>query len=292
MVLVMVGGAYGKDVDSLLLTDFDSRNLSWTTVNDNVMGGRSQGGFEIGERILLFRGVTNTDGGGFSSIRSSPEEPALAGREAIRLRVRGDGRTYTFRLDTGNARAAYWAEFATVKDEWTEVRLPFDSFVPRWRGRKLDLPPPDPAEVIAVGLMIYDKRDGPFRLEVDWIRADGPFSLSSLKWKKRPLVIFAPGGDDPRLQKQLEAVDEAKDRFEERDMALVVVTPQAGLSRNERRAIGRRLEVEDGSFAVCLVGKDGFLKRRSLGPVPMEEIFEQIDRMPMRRSEMEGRRGR
>lgn len=165
------------DPESLLLTDFESRRLSWTTVNDDVMGGRSKGGFEIEDGTLVFRGATNTDGGGFSSIRTSPEQLGLQGHEAIRLRVRGDGRTYTFRLDTGSAQAVYWAEFATSKDEWTEVRLPIDSFVARWRGRVLGLPAPDPAEVIAIGFMIYDKLEGPFRLEVDWIRADSASSI-------------------------------------------------------------------------------------------------------------------
>jgi hypothetical protein len=292
LVLLMVECAHGFDADSLLLTDFDTHQLSWTAINDSVMGGRSQGGYTIEEGILHFHGVTNTDGGGFSSIRSSPELPALTGREAVRLRVRGDGRTYTFRLDTGNTRAAYWAEFATVTGVWTEVRLPFDSFVARWRGRYLDLPPPDPASVIGVGFMIYDKRDGPFRLEVDWIRVDAPFSLNSLQWKNRPLVIFAPDRDDPRLGKQLDAVQAAQDGFAERDMALVVVTPNVSFSGDERRGLLRKLEVEEGTFAVCLVGKDGSVKRHSLHPVPIEEIFEQIDRMPMRRSEMEKQRDR
>jgi monofunctional biosynthetic peptidoglycan transglycosylase len=286
MVAAMIGWISGDGSDDLLLTDFDSVHLSWTTVNDEVMGGRSQGGFEIEEGVLTFRGVTNTDGGGFSSIRTSPERPVLGGREAIRLRVRGDGRTYTFRLDTGEARAVYWAEFPTVQGEWTEVRLPLDSFVARWRGRVLDRPAVDPAEVVAVGIMIYDKRDGPFRLEVDWIRADMPFRLGALEWKRRPLVLFAPASDDPRLGEQLRAVRAAREGFLERDMTLVVAAPGHGLSAKERQALRERLEAPKDAFALRLVGKDGTVKRRSAGPVPMSTLFDQIDAMPMRQSEM------
>ena len=54
----------------------------------------------------------------------------------------------------------------------------------------------------------------------------------------------------------------------------------------------RRLEIDEGSFALCLVGKDGSLKRRSLKIVPMSEIFEQVDRMPMRKTEMEKANGK
>ena len=45
----------------------------WVTVNDNVMGGRSKGGFVIKKDRLIFSGATNTNGGGFSSIRTKPQ---------------------------------------------------------------------------------------------------------------------------------------------------------------------------------------------------------------------------
>lgn len=44
--------------------------------------------------------------------------------------------------------------------------------------------------------------------------------------------------------------------------------------------------VEDGRFAVALVGKDGGVKFRADEPVPAREIFGRIDAMPMRRREM------
>jgi hypothetical protein len=39
------------------------------------------------------------------------------------------------------------------------------------------------------------------------------------------------------------------------------------------------------------VGKDGTVKRRSEAPVPLSQVFEQIDSMPMRQREMRERRG-
>jgi hypothetical protein len=39
------------------------------------------------------------------------------------------------------------------------------------------------------------------------------------------------------------------------------------------------------------VGKDTTVKRRGSAPVAMESLFEQIDRMPMRRREMRRRKG-
>jgi hypothetical protein len=65
---------------ALLLTDFtsDSPDLGWYVVNDNVMGGRSEGDFKEKQGNLHFSGRTNTNGGGFSSIRTQPMQLDLA----------------------------------------------------------------------------------------------------------------------------------------------------------------------------------------------------------------------
>ena len=156
-----------------VLTTFDSpgSDLDWRVVNDNVMGGRSVGGFEIAGGVLVFSGATNTDGGGFSSIRTRTQDFKLATCQGLRLRVRGDGRTYTFRLSTDRTAISYWSRFPTQQDDWQDVDLLFSSFWPNRRGRKLDEAPVVPADIRELGIMINDRKDGPFRLEVDSIQA-------------------------------------------------------------------------------------------------------------------------
>ena len=51
------------------------------------------------------------------------------------------------------------------------IEAPFHRFRPRWRGRWLEGPALDAGAIDSPGLLIYDGRDGPFRLEVGWIRA-------------------------------------------------------------------------------------------------------------------------
>ncbi|WP_405243390.1 CIA30 family protein [Lentisalinibacter salinarum] len=160
-----------------LVTDFTraSADLGWYVVNDNVMGGRSEGGFELQPGELRFSGSTNTRGGGFSSIRTGPLQLDLSRYDAIRLRVRGDGRRYTWRLTT-DARhygrpVAYWADFDTVAGDWHTVDVPFSRFVPRFRGTELAGPPLDMSAIAGMGLMIYDKHDGPFELQLATIHA-------------------------------------------------------------------------------------------------------------------------
>lgn len=170
------GDSWGK---LRMLTDFTDSNSGsiWRTVNDNVMGGRSSGGAQFSPGMLTFAGSTNTNGGGFSSIRKPVSGAQLAAEEGLVVRYRGDGRPFKANLETTqcyNGRpVSYWVEFDTVADgQWREVRLPFEAFEPVVWGRSVRgrVPEFSPSIISSVGFLIYDKKDGPFKLEVDWIQ--------------------------------------------------------------------------------------------------------------------------
>ena len=157
-------------MDTLILSEFtgDSPDLGWYIQNDNVMGGQSQGRFLVESDELIFSGNTNTEGGGFSSIRTHPLKLDLSDRSGIRVKIKGDGRRYTWHLQT-DARwrgrsVNYWADFNTSMDEVVSVDIPFTSFVPQFRGFKLDGPELNTRQITQLGLYIYDKNDGPFEL--------------------------------------------------------------------------------------------------------------------------------
>ncbi len=293
----------GSGAESLVLTDFSeaTADFGWFVVNDNVMGGRSDGGFEIAAGELRFAGRTNTRGGGFSSIRSAPLELDLSAFAGIRVRVRADGRRYTWRLTT-NARiygreVAYWADFETTAGEWQDVDVPFADFIPQFRGAVLDGPPLDTSRITGMGLMIYDKRDGAFELELAEVRAyAAAFSLDDLRWDRRVLVLSAQSADDPLLQQQLAAIEEAGEGFGERDLMLVTLTDdgsaRAGdeaLASETVHALRERLGTGTDSFELRLVGKDGGVKLSEREVVSMTDLFRLIDGMPMRRREMQDR---
>jgi len=161
----------------LLLTDFTSNtaDMGWYVVNDNVMGGRSEGDFNQESGSLNFAGRTNTNGGGFSSIRTRPIDLDLSGFAGIQLKVKGDGRRYTWRLTTDarwrGRQISYWADFETSNGKWTTVNIPFENFMPQFRGYQLDGPALDAAQITGMGLMIYDKQDGPFEFELSSVHA-------------------------------------------------------------------------------------------------------------------------
>ncbi|MDH4256806.1 MAG: CIA30 family protein [Gammaproteobacteria bacterium] len=164
------------DVPPLLITDFtsSSADLGWYTVNDEVMGGRSEGDFRRVQGELIFAGRTNTKGGGFSSIRTKALQLDLSRYKGVRLYLRGDGRRYTWRLATAarlrNRPIVYSADFDTRDGAWITVDIPFASFVPRFRGSLLDAPALDPAHITGMGLMIYDQQDGPFELHLQRVQ--------------------------------------------------------------------------------------------------------------------------
>ena len=59
---------------------------------------------------------------------------------------------------------SYWADFNTSADEVASVDIPFTSFVPQFRGFKLNGPELNTQQITQLGLYIYDKNDGPFEL--------------------------------------------------------------------------------------------------------------------------------
>jgi uncharacterized surface protein with fasciclin (FAS1) repeats len=72
---------------------------------------------------------------------------------------------------------AYQRTFPTVAGEWTEVELPFGEFVANSFGRRVrNAPELDPATIESAGITLADKKEGPFAIEVDWIRTAGQAS--------------------------------------------------------------------------------------------------------------------
>lgn len=148
----------------------------WRAINDGVMGGRSSGGPSQSDGFMVFDGIINTNGGGFSSIRRSAEPGDMAGTDGMIMRVRGDGRGYKLSLRT-NARfrfrpIAFQAPIpVTSSGEWQNVFVSFDDLRPSIFGRPLRGAEFDVSEVREIGVIISDGIDGPFRLDIAQMRA-------------------------------------------------------------------------------------------------------------------------
>ncbi len=157
-----------------VLFKFDDPNAAkpWQTVNDGVMGGRSVGRFKVNEnkKMEFFGTLSLENNGGFASVRARGVDLGLAKDDVIVARVRGDGREYNFNLYSQRTRNSYRQSFKTKRDEWIEIEMPVDKFVATWRGRVFPNEKLDASEVNGLGILLGDKKAGPFKLEVDWIK--------------------------------------------------------------------------------------------------------------------------
>lgn len=162
-------------MDSLLLFSFAlaSACTGWQSIDDVVMGGVSHSAVACRDGALHFEGMVSLENfGGFASMRSAPARYDLTGYAGVALHLTGDGKTYKLNLktDPGFDGVQYQASFAT-SGEAQVIRLAFDAFVPRMRGRDVSAPPLDTARIATFGVLIADKQAGPFALRIARIEA-------------------------------------------------------------------------------------------------------------------------
>lgn len=166
-------------VMSMALTVMASLEMKvepWRTVNDGVMGGRSSGGMMQADEGLRFAGKLSLENnGGFSSVRRLVERD-LSGATRVRLQVRGDGRDYQFRIrHTGRFDGVAWRVMFPTTDQWQSLELPFDEFIPVFRGMTIkDAGPVIASKIEQIGFLLADKTPGKFELEIRRIEFLGP----------------------------------------------------------------------------------------------------------------------
>ena len=187
LVMMFLGTAlclWGESMkkDTRVLVDFSSGDEEdqWRIVNDGVMGGLSQSKMAIiqdsrSNPIAVFQGELSLENnGGFASLRRAPRDYGIKGCKGISFRVKGDGRTYQFRIRTNNRYdgIAYSSEFRTTAGKWLTLKIPIDNFIPTFRGRRVaGAPKLRPENIKQIGFLIGDKIQDSFKLEIDWIKA-------------------------------------------------------------------------------------------------------------------------
>lgn len=131
-------------LNSDIIFDFssDSDTRNWRIVDDVVMGGRSNGDFSVSEEGHgVFSGIISLENnGGFSSVRYGMDDMAVKTNSVIRIRLKGDGKTYQFRIKHNRRyEYAYVHEFKT-SGEWQDIEISVDDMYPVYRGRRLNRP--------------------------------------------------------------------------------------------------------------------------------------------------------
>jgi monofunctional biosynthetic peptidoglycan transglycosylase len=176
-LLILLGSFVMADEKPEVLFDFTNPDAAkeWQTVNDGVMGGVSEGKLKVtAEKTLEFFGTLSLENnGGFASVRTKAKKLNLEKGDTLVAKVRGDGREYSLNLYVKKPLTAfsYRAMVQTKKDEWIEIKVPLDKFEATSFGNLVkDAGPVNPTEVNAIGFLLGDKKAGPFKLEVEWVR--------------------------------------------------------------------------------------------------------------------------
>ena len=157
----------------LVIYDFSATSelRDWTVVNDDVMGGQSQGTLSINpEGNGVFAGrVSLENSGGFSLVRYRMTPTNIAGLQKVVIRLKGDGKRYQFRLKSQlDDYFSYVGSFQT-SGEWELVEIPLQELYPAFRGRRLDEPNFSGDTIVEIGLLIGNKKNESFLLELDKI---------------------------------------------------------------------------------------------------------------------------
>lgn len=109
-------------------------------------------------------------------------------------------------------------------------------------------------------------------------------SLEPFKWVARPVVVFADTPNDPRFISQMELLEKDKNALFSRDVVVITDTdPDA--NSDIRAALRPR------GFSLVLVGKDGRVNLRKPAPWDTRELTRAIDKMPLRKQEIQDAKG-
>ena len=114
--------------------------------------------------------------------------------------------------------------------------------------------------------------------------------VNDFKWKNRVLVIK----DEAKIDYSIK-IDSFKRKFEERDFIIIYIKEQNAFIQNRKmskrffNSIQKKIKKINTNHCFFLIGKDGQVKQSYPLEIKLERIFLDVDKMPMRRYEMQTR---
>ena len=157
----------------ILICDFKSLKDAnrWYQTNDDVMGGISNSNMIYDNNGLgVFSGeVSTANNGGFAMTRLPVDISLPMSTKKIVLTAKGDGKKYQLRIKaTSNQRYWYVHKFL-APNEMKEIEIPLKDFYPSFRGYKLDIGNFNSNTISEVAILIGNKKNEEFKLEIDKI---------------------------------------------------------------------------------------------------------------------------
>ncbi|MFD0836886.1 CIA30 family protein [Mariniflexile aquimaris] len=157
----------------MIIFDFNTQSdiSNWNTINDMVMGGKSNSAFTLNDLGFgVFSGMVSLENnGGFSMVQYNFETKNVADFTKVCLRIKGDGKTYQFRIKSkASDKHSYIAAFKSETD-WTTIEIAFNSMYPAFRGKTLNMPNYEGNHMEQIAFLIGNKKEESFTLVIDSI---------------------------------------------------------------------------------------------------------------------------
>lgn len=125
----------------------------------------------------------------------------------------------------------------------------------------------------------------------------GAQDLADFRWKNRIVLIISAQPDLKEAERQMAEFRKVPDQLAERKVKVFLVCPSkytqpVGYEQDSIIAWGSaqwydRMVTRDEDFEVLLIGLDGGVKWRQSELMSNEFLFQKIDSMPMRRTEIQ-----
>ncbi|WP_166521624.1 DUF4174 domain-containing protein [Zobellia amurskyensis] len=120
--------------------------------------------------------------------------------------------------------------------------------------------------------------------------------LDDYKWENRLLFFIAKNNESPSLQKNVRIFTEKDYELTDRDLIILIMNPtnvfnaDGSKSNIKPEQVYERFKLISDYEGILLIGKDGGIKLKKQFQVKPEIIFNTIDGMPMRQSELRSRK--
>jgi NADH dehydrogenase [ubiquinone] 1 alpha subcomplex assembly factor 1 len=151
------------------------KTKDWYVISDNVMGGVTTSKLEYTENSMILSGVLSLKNfGGFSSVKTKFNSFDLSAYKGLKIRYRSSYPKFAFTLeDSKNWMYPYFKGHLpnSKQNIWTEATLYFKDFQEYQIGEPTGnmLEQERLKNIVRLGIMTTDKKEGPFSIEVDYI---------------------------------------------------------------------------------------------------------------------------
>lgn len=146
----------------------------WEIINDDVMGGLSEGQtFMLGDCVVFNGTVSLLNNGGFSSYKGPFKKIDLSKNTKIIVKYRSKGYAMAMTLEMDKRWfLPYYKRNLPVTDwKWVKEEILFSEFVKYSVGRKKEGTPTkeELEKILRLGFVTNEKKAGDFKIEIDYI---------------------------------------------------------------------------------------------------------------------------